>query len=891
MSAQAKDSRSLAGTPPQATRPRRRVWRVLALVWLGTLLASYAYRAWAPAPEAPDGAQVLPLPMQSAEGPTEGKTELHWWEAGPASAPPVLLLHGSPGRQKNFAALMARLEGELRTFAPDLPGLGVRPEALPDYSPRAHARYLLEWMKAEGHDSMHVVGFSMGGAVALRLWELDPTRVRSLTLSGSIGVVELELLGDERLNRALHGLLLAGTQAVDWLFPHFGAYDQFPVNVAHARNFYDAKQSEWRALLEGFEPPALIQHGAQDVLVPVEAAREHGRILPQAELVIWEDQNHFLPWAATERMATGIADFVRRVEAGQAPTRSQASPARIAAAATPFDPNSIPPATGFALVILVLLLAFATFASEDLTCLAAGWLVSQGRIAFWPAAGGCFLGILVGDLLLYGIGRLAGRPALERRPLSRWIRPSSLQRAGSWLDRKGAQVVFLSRFTPGLRLPTYLLAGALRTRFVPFALYFALAAALWTPALVGLSAWLGDQFLPRDGNLSAALWRAVPWILGIWLLLHQVLIPALSHTGRRGLVGRWKRWTHFEYWPTWAIYGPLLPALFWQALRYRSATVFSAANPGIEGGGFAGESKSAILANLAPHPAIARHCLVPMQATAEERLQAVERWMNEQGLHFPVVLKPDAGERGRGVQILRSREALSEALGAIEHVHLMQEFIEGQEFGVFFARDPEGGSPIITSITSKHLPELEGDGQRTLERLVLDDARAVAMAKVYARGLADRWQQVPGAGERVRLTQVGTHSLGSIFLDAREHATPELLGTITEISDAMQPLQKVPSNTHPQASANVPGLGLGRYDVKVPSVEDLRAGRNLRVIELNGVTSEPTHIYDPAGSCWAGWRALLAQWQRAFALGAHYRSLGTPVSSIGELWRLARRRG
>ena len=241
------------------------------------------------------------------------------------------------------------------------------------------------------------------------------------------------------------------------------------------------------------------------------------------------------------------------------------------------------------------LLAVATLASEDLTCLAAGWLVAQGRLPFFYAALGCFLGIFIGDMILYGIGRLFGRPALERRPLSRIVKKESLDTAAKWFDRKGIAVIFLSRFTPGLRLPTYLLAGALRTRFLSFAAFFALASAIWTPALVGLSAWLGDRLIPADGNLSHSLWRGLPWILGFWLLLQQVLIPSLTSLGRRRLVGKWRRLTQFEYWPIWAIYAPIVPYLIWQALRHKSLTVFTAANPGMAGGGFAGESKSDIL--------------------------------------------------------------------------------------------------------------------------------------------------------------------------------------------------------------------------------------------------------------------------------------------------------
>src|SRR4030095_16472696 len=103
-----------------------------------------------------------------------------------------------------------------------------------------------------------------------------------------------------------------------------------------------------------------------------------------------------------------------------------------------------------------------------------------------------FSGIFAADLLLCAVGRTFGRAALAHTPLRGWIDPAALARGAAWLERNGPTVILLSRFAPGTRLPTYVAAGALRTRTAAFALYFGLACALWTPALVGLSALWAD---------------------------------------------------------------------------------------------------------------------------------------------------------------------------------------------------------------------------------------------------------------------------------------------------------------------------------------------------------------------------------------------------------------
>src|SRR3954453_17558179 len=149
-------------------------------------------------------------------------------------------------------------------------------------------------------------------------------------------------------------------------------------------------------------------------------------------------------------------------------------------------------------------IALATFASEDLTCLATGALIAGGNLAFLPGVLACAAGIYFGDLLLYFAGRLVGRPLVRR-----FVTDTRLDGAGQWLAARGAGVVLVSRFTPGLRLPTYVAAGLLKTRFWTFNSYFLMAALLWTPLLVGSAALLGKRI--PGVLLLPVLVAILPW--------------------------------------------------------------------------------------------------------------------------------------------------------------------------------------------------------------------------------------------------------------------------------------------------------------------------------------------------------------------------------------------
>src|ERR1051326_2425687 len=147
----------------------------------------------------------------------------------------------------------------------------------------------------------------------------------------------------------------------------------------------------------------------------------------------------------------------------------------------------------------LLLIAAATFASEDLTCVATGALIASGKIGFVSGVLACVVGIYVCDLLLYLTGRIIGRPILRKL-----ISAEKLDQASRWLMESGGRAVVLSRFTPGLRLPTYLAAGLLKTQFWTFSFYFMAADLVWTPTLVTAAALLGKK-LQHIGLLGPAL--------------------------------------------------------------------------------------------------------------------------------------------------------------------------------------------------------------------------------------------------------------------------------------------------------------------------------------------------------------------------------------------------
>ncbi len=773
---------------------------------------------------------------------------------------------------------------ERRTIAPDLPGFGASERGVADYSARGHADSTLKLLDRLAVDRFHVLGFSMGGAVALHLVDHAPDRVASVVLVSSVGVQELELLGDYTVNHALHGLQLGLLWTMRNLVPHFGLFDSSSAR-SYARNFYDTDQRPLRGILEALEAPVFIIHGERDPLVPAAAALEHHRIVPHSELWMRPD-SHFFIFGGGETaystrdagnepprpdLAARIDDFLSRVENGTAVRRGDAEPERRPRAALPFDDMDLPPFVGPALLIVFLLLVFAAYVTEDLTCVTAGLLVAQGRLDFTVAVAACYVGLLSGDVFIAWLARVLGRPALRIPPFRWWVKEAAVEEASAWLRRRALVVVLVSRFLPGTRLATCLAAGILRTSLLKFTFCFAVAAAIWTPLFVGVNALVGREAVERfGGRLPGGLPGAVLALALAIVAVRTVVVPLFTWRGRRAWRGRVLRVRRWEFWPMWAFYPPLALYILWQGLRRGSLTAFTAINPAMPLGGLVGESKSDILEGLAgigeALPAWRR--LPP--GGPEERVAVLRRLLEEEKLDWPVVLKPNTGERGRGVAVARSEADAAAFFEATPGAALAQEYVDGEEYGVFWARHPGRRDGHVFSIAHKVRPIVTGDGTSTLERLILDDPRAVAIAHTYRREHPEAATRVPAGGEEVELTEVGAHSRGTIFLDANELHTPELERAMNAIC------------------ATYDGFDFGRFDVRVPSAEALQCGEGLRVLEVNGVTSEATHMYDPRYGFFAAHTILRRQWRMAFELADERIREGARPATVRECLRAVR---
>ncbi len=508
----------------------------------------------------------------------------------------------------------------------------------------------------------------------------------------------------------------------------------------------------------------------------------------------------------------------------------------------------------------------ATFVLEDVAAVGAGLLLATDGIS-WPAAFvACFLGIWMGDAGLYSLARYAGRGWFERSSLRRFT--AKVAESERWFSERGTPILIFSRLVPGARLPTYLAAGFLRVPLPRFLLITGVASCVWTMAILILAQTFGERLTNWLGTYK----QAGLLLLGVGVLLFatlQLLRRAFVNFDFRRFTTRLSRWRHWEFWPAWMFYPPVGIYCAWLALKYRGLTVVTAANPGIFSGGMVGESKMATLKELfSTSPEFTAEAALIEGDTLSERLRALDAIRARLGLDFPFILKPDVGQRGAGIKLIRSTEQAEAYLRQTSAPLIAQRYAPGpHEAGVFYYRFPHEVRGHIFAITEKLFPVLIGDGKSTVTELVWRDPRARYMADKYLQRFGTRQNEVPAAGAELKLVEAGNHAQGCIFRDGMRLCTPELELRIDDMSKKLA------------------GFFIGRYDIRYANEEDLRAGRSFQIIELNGAASEATSIYDARNSIFAAYRTLFRQWDLVFGIGAANRKRGCAPTKLTLVWQ------
>lgn len=183
-----------------------------------------------------------------------------------------------------------------------------------------------------------------------------------------------------------------------------------------------------------------------------------------------------------------------------------------------------------AVFLVLLVCGFGVPIPEDITLVAGGVISGLGysNVHIMFAVG--MAGVLLGDLIMFMIGRHFGESALRWRWVAWLVTEERRELVQRKFDRYGNRLLFIARFLPGLRSPIFLIAGwSRRVSLLQFLLLDGAAALISVPFWVYLGYYGADN---RDWLLS--------WVhrgqAGLWVLIGVL--------GGGVLIWLWRRWHH-----------------------------------------------------------------------------------------------------------------------------------------------------------------------------------------------------------------------------------------------------------------------------------------------------------------------------------------------------------
>ncbi len=483
-------------------------------------------------------------------------------------------------------------------------------------------------------------------------------------------------------------------------------------------------------------------------------------------------------------------------------------------------------------------LFFSTFLLEDVALAAAIILVNQNSISLLSGFSSIFLGICIGDILLFWFGRLIAKNEFFNQ-LKYIQKVRNFITQSKYKTLLDSSVIF-SRFIPGTRLITYLSAGYFSYSFPRFLIITIVTVLVWVAALFGIGTVL-KPFLTENLLISFFV------ILALLFLVKKIIFFVQNPHRFKSFLISWKKWTSFEFWPSWFFYIPIIPRYFYLSLKYRSFLLPFYANPQIPHAGLIGESKWDFYKHIQTADASLKTVLIKYSSDLKSE---VYLQIEKNNYKFPYILKPDLGQRGFGVRIIENQSQLDDYLKFCDFDLLIQEYCAWpNEAGVFYYRYPNAPKGEIFSITDKSFPYLVGDGVNTLSELILKDPRASIIANTYFDRFNLHLKKIPEKNEKVFISSCGNHCQGAQFYNGKDLITKELLAAIEALT------------------SQIPDFYFGRFDVRYLSKSDLKNGNHFKIVEVNGAGSEATHIWDSKTLLIEAYKVLYLQWEILFKIG------------------------
>jgi len=258
---------------------------------------------------------------------------------GPGDAPVLMLIHGSNASLHTWEAWGEILSDRYRVVMLDLPGHGLTGATPKDaYDIRTMVAFVDRVADALALERFALAGNSMGGNVAWRYANAHPSRLSALILVNASGIPRTEeeaaqsgsvfRLMRNPLARALlrwadpESTIEQGLEAsfhdkslvTEAMVERYVALNlRAGTRAATMKRFasYDGEPKDPAPRLRALQMPTLIIHGRQDALIPMRHAEVFNAVIPNSELILYDETGHIPMEERAEQSAADVAAFLK----------------------------------------------------------------------------------------------------------------------------------------------------------------------------------------------------------------------------------------------------------------------------------------------------------------------------------------------------------------------------------------------------------------------------------------------------------------------------------------------------------------------------------------------------------------------------------------------------
>ena len=250
---------------------------------------------------------------------------------------------------------------------------------------------------------------------------------------------------------------------------------------------------------------------------------------------------------------------------------------------------------------------------------------------------------------------------------------------------------------------------------------------------------------------------------------------------------------------------------------------------------------------------------------AKEDINKISKSIQNSGIKFPLIAKPNIGLRGTAVKKIINFQELKKYVEQANFDFLIQDLIPFEnEIGIFYVKFPKSDKGTLTGIVSKEFLILKGNGINTIRELLKKDPRFELQIPALQKEFPEIIDTVLKENEILNLVPYGNHCRGTKFVDASHEITPKMIESFNEIC------------------SKINGFYFGRMDIMYDNYKDLEEGKNFQIVEINGAISEPTHMYDPKHSLFYGWKELTRHFHYMYLISKQNHKNGAKYLTLKE---------